>query len=76
MVSKRIRDYSDFTLDHVRKAFQLNLQRSTLFPHVTPVEVPSWLTDTLARGRPFALGEAIQRRAAELQRRRADASCL
>lgn len=48
--------YSDFTLESVRKAFQLQLQRAPLFPQATAVDVPSWLTDTLARGRPFALG--------------------
>lgn len=48
--------YSDFTLESVRKAFDLQFQRAQLFPQATVVDVPSWLTDALARGRPFALG--------------------
>jgi hypothetical protein len=48
--------YSDFTLENVSKAFQLKLSRATLFPQVEAVAVPTWLTDTLNRGRPFALG--------------------
>lgn len=48
--------YSDFTLESVSKAFHLKLSRAALFPQVAAVEVPSWLADALARGRPFALG--------------------
>lgn len=48
--------YSDFTLESVSKAFHLKLGRAALFPQATAVDVPSWLTDALARGRPFALG--------------------
>jgi hypothetical protein len=48
--------YSDFTLDRVSKAFHLKLRQVALFPQVEAVEVPSWLTDALERGRPFALG--------------------
>lgn len=48
--------YSDFTLESVSKAFHLKLRRAALFPHAAAVDVPSWLTDALERGRPFALG--------------------
>lgn len=37
--------YSDFTLESVRKAFDLQFQRAQLFPQATVVDVPSWLTD-------------------------------
>lgn len=48
--------YSDFTLESVTRAFHLQLRRAMLFPQAAAVDVPSWLTDALARGRPFALG--------------------
>lgn len=48
--------YSDFTLESIRKAFHLQLGRAALFPQAAAVDVPPWLTDALARGRPFALG--------------------
>ncbi len=48
--------YSDFTLERVSKTFHLTLSQAALFPQAAPVDVPSWLTDMLARGHPFALG--------------------
>ena len=48
--------YTDFTLDTLRVSFGLTIQQEPMFPHVTPVAVPPWLHETLAKGMPMALG--------------------
>jgi hypothetical protein len=47
--------YSDFTLAKVRKDFGLTVQEMDLFPALSPVAVPLWLTETLKRYDAFPL---------------------
>jgi hypothetical protein len=46
--------YADFTLESVEKALGLTIQPGDLFPGVTPLAVPDWLQEILARGRSLA----------------------
>lgn len=46
--------YADFTLDAVEAQFGLTADLGDLFPGATPVPVPAWLSETLARGRAVA----------------------
>jgi hypothetical protein len=48
--------YTDFSLDALRVSFGITIRQEPLFPHVTPVAVPPWLHETLAKGMPMALG--------------------
>lgn len=48
--------YTDFTLDAIRQLFSIHIQTTSLFTQVTAATVPLWLTQTLEKGMPFALG--------------------
>jgi hypothetical protein len=48
--------YTDFTLDMLRISFGLTIQQEPLFPHASPIAIPAWLEETLAKGMPLALG--------------------
>ncbi len=46
--------YTDFTLDTIEAKIGLTTQPGNLFPGLAPVAVPSWLTDSLRRGKEVA----------------------
>ena len=46
--------YNDFTLESAEARFGLVTVLGDLFPGLTPLPVPAWLTDLLARGRAVA----------------------
>ena len=46
--------YADFTLERVEAEFGLTVKPSVLFPDVTTLPVPEWLSEFLARGRRTA----------------------
>lgn len=48
--------YADFSLEQVCKTFHLTIISSLLFQDLNPVALPSWLQETLVKGRPLALG--------------------
>lgn len=48
--------YTDFSLEQVCKTFHLTMIAATLFPDLAPLPIPAWLQETLAKGRPLALG--------------------
>jgi hypothetical protein len=48
--------YTDFSLDTLRTTFGLTIRQEPFFPEVTPIAVPPWLQETLAKGMPLALG--------------------
>ena len=41
--------YRDFTLERVTQDFGVTTREAELFPGPHPVEVPSWLVETLAK---------------------------
>jgi hypothetical protein len=47
--------YSDFTLETVRRQFDLNLETGALFPNIIPVTPSAWLRETLQKGGQLAL---------------------
>jgi hypothetical protein len=47
--------YSDFTLADVDRAFGVRVEPADLFPPLSHVTVPGWLTDALVRGRQLSL---------------------
>jgi hypothetical protein len=47
--------YTEFTLERVDQLLGVTVQPVELFPALTPVAVPSWLQDMLARGLELAL---------------------
>lgn len=48
--------YNDFSLDTLRKAFNLTIIQTQLFIGIQPLPIPAWLQETLAKGMPLALG--------------------
>ena len=48
-------EYSDFTLEKVKKAFEIDLQETDLFPTIPTVTPPLWLDENLSRGTRLAL---------------------
>ena len=46
--------YSDFTLDQVVRLLEATVQRVDLFRSLTPLPVPEWLSEALARGLELA----------------------
>jgi hypothetical protein len=47
--------YSDFTLESVAASLGVTTEPATLFPDLSPVPVPAWLADTLAKNTPLTL---------------------
>jgi hypothetical protein len=47
--------YADFTLESVDKILGVTAQPADLFPALTPLDVPAWLRDVLARGLEMSL---------------------
>ncbi len=47
--------YTDFDVTTAEAKLGVRIHRGELFPAISPVPVPSWLTDHLARGRELAL---------------------
>ncbi|HEX3149255.1 MAG TPA: hypothetical protein VHR66_14370 [Gemmataceae bacterium] len=47
--------YCDFTLEAVATTLNVTTQPANLFPGIVPAPIPSWLTETLARGGRLAL---------------------
>jgi hypothetical protein len=46
--------YADFTLEAFETTFGLIAEPAELFPGLAPVSIPTWLQETLARGREVA----------------------
>ena len=46
--------YADFTLDSVERALGLSIRPGDLFPGLEPMDVPSWVVESLERGRKRA----------------------
>jgi len=46
--------YADFTLEEVAKKLGYRSRAGSLFPSLTPVDVPTWLTALLAKNTPLA----------------------
>jgi len=46
--------YADFTLDDIAEKFGYRSRAGSLFPSLTPVDVPTWLTALLAKNTPLA----------------------
>lgn len=47
--------FTDFTPESVQQKLGVTLQLAELFPGLTPVEIPRWLTEQLAKTRQLAL---------------------
>ena len=47
--------YSDFTLDSAVRLLDVSFAETKLFPNLKPASVPSWLPDSLQRGRALSL---------------------
>jgi hypothetical protein len=46
---------SDFTLERVAASLGVTTEPATLFPGLSPLPVPAWLADTLAKNTPLTL---------------------
>lgn len=53
---------ADITAESAASALGVTIRPGALFPDLVASEVPAWLTEQLARGRPLAGGGARQRR--------------
>src|SRR5262245_42491033 len=54
-IEKGTMAYTDFTIDTVRSNLGVTVHVGPIFPDISPIPVPAWLTESLARGMEMAL---------------------